>query len=35
MKTLIESTDCYDLVYHDLDWALMAMDQLPELQSTP
>jgi hypothetical protein len=33
MKTLIENVDCYDLVYHDLEWALMAMDQLPELQS--
>ena len=32
MKTLIENVDCYDLVYHDLDWAIRAMDGLPFLQ---
>ncbi len=32
MKTLIESVDCYDLVYHDLDWAVKTMDALPGLQ---
>ena len=31
MKTLIENVDCYDLVYHDLDWAIQAMDTLPSL----
>tara|TARA_R110002049_G_scaffold53223_14_gene149017 strand:+ start:1055 stop:1975 length:921 start_codon:yes stop_codon:yes gene_type:complete len=31
MKTLIDSIDCYDLVYHDLDWAIYAMDQVPNL----
>jgi HprK-related kinase A len=34
MKKLIESVDCYDLVYHDLDWALKAMDELPGLQAS-
>lgn len=33
MKTLIENVDCYDLVYHDLDWAVRAMDELPGLQA--
>jgi HprK-related kinase A len=28
MKTLIDSVDCYDLVYHDLDWALKAIGDL-------
>jgi hypothetical protein len=32
MKTLIENIDCYDLVYHDLDWAIQAIDKLPSLQ---
>jgi hypothetical protein len=32
MKTLIENVTCYDLVYHDLDWAVKMMDELPELQ---
>lgn len=32
MKTLIENIDCYDLVYHDLDWAIGAMDGLPDVQ---
>jgi hypothetical protein len=33
MKTLIEGVDCYDLVYHDLDWALKAIDDLHEWTS--
>lgn len=32
MKTLIENVDCYDLVYHDLDWAVKAMDSLPNFR---
>lgn len=28
MKTLIDSVECYDLVYHDLDWAVAAVDEL-------
>jgi HprK-related kinase A len=28
MKTLIENVSCYDLVYHDLDWAVDAVDNL-------
>jgi HprK-related kinase A len=28
MKTLIENVDCYDLVYHDLDWAVQAVNDL-------
>jgi HprK-related kinase A len=28
MKTLIDSVECYDLVYHDLDWALHAIGDL-------
>jgi HprK-related kinase A len=34
MKTLIENVDCYDLVYHDLDWAVQAMDELPNLRAS-
>jgi HprK-related kinase A len=34
MKTLIENVDCYDLVYHDLDWAIQAMDALPSLRAS-
>jgi HprK-related kinase A len=33
MKNLIAHVDCYDLVYHDLEWALKAIDQLPGLQA--
>jgi HprK-related kinase A len=33
MKTLIENIDCYDLVYHDLDWAVQAVNNLPSLQT--
>jgi HprK-related kinase A len=33
MKTLIENIDCYDLVYHDLDWAVQAVGDLPGLQA--
>jgi HprK-related kinase A len=29
MKTLIENVDCYDLVYHDLEWAVNAINGLP------
>jgi len=28
MKTLIDNVECYDLVYHDLDWALQAVGDL-------
>jgi len=28
MKTLLDNVDCYDLIYHDLAWAVDAMDQL-------
>ena len=28
MKSLIESVDCYDLVYRDLDWALRTIEDL-------
>lgn len=31
MQTLVEKVNCYDLFYHDLDWALGALDQLPEI----
>jgi HprK-related kinase A len=31
MKTLIENVDCYDLVYHDLEWAIRTMDELPSI----
>jgi HprK-related kinase A len=33
MKTLIENIDCYDLVYHDLDWAVQTVNALPGLQA--
>jgi HprK-related kinase A len=33
MKTLIQNIDCYDLVYHDLDWAVQAVGDLPGLQA--
>jgi len=33
MKTLIGNVECYDLVYHDLDWAVKAVDELPCLQA--
>ncbi|MEZ5501991.1 MAG: HprK-related kinase A [Halioglobus sp.] len=29
MKTLIANVECYDLVYHDLDWAVKVIDELP------
>jgi HprK-related kinase A len=32
MKTLIENVDCYDLVYHDLDWAVQAMEKVPNIE---
>lgn len=28
MKTLVSSVECYDLVYHDLDWAVDAINRL-------
>ena len=28
MRTLIDSVECYDLVYHDLDWALKTINDL-------
>jgi HprK-related kinase A len=28
MKTLIDSVECYDLIYHDLDWALQTVGDL-------
>lgn len=31
MKTLIDSVDCYDLVYHDLDWAVRTVNELSDL----
>jgi HprK-related kinase A len=31
MKALIDQVECYDLVYHDLDWAVRNIDELPEL----
>lgn len=34
MKTLIEKVDCYDLVYHDLDWAVKTVGDLPAVQDT-
>lgn len=30
MRTLVENTHCYDLTYHDLDWAVNAMNQLAD-----
>ncbi len=32
MRTLIENVDCYDLIYHDLNWAVKAVNDLPGLQ---
>jgi len=32
MRTLIENVDCYDLVYHDLLWAVETVNDLPGLQ---
>ena len=28
MKTLISTVECFDLVYHDLEWAMQAIDRL-------
>ncbi len=33
MKTLIAHIDCFDLVYHDLDWAVNAVNDLPGWQA--
>lgn len=33
MKALIENVDCFDLVYHDLDWAVSAVNELPDRPS--
>jgi hypothetical protein len=35
MKKLINSVYCYDLVYHDLDWAVKTLDELPVGQTDP
>jgi|TARA_R110002072_G_scaffold187014_1_gene343817 HprK-related kinase A len=35
MKTLIENVTCYDLVYHDLDWAVNAVDSLSDPEPNP
>jgi len=35
MKNLISSVDCYDLVYHDLDWAIEAVNQLTSARTAP
>ncbi len=32
MRTLIDNVDCYDLVYHDLNWAVARVNDLPGLQ---
>lgn len=32
MKALIDRVDCYDLVYRDLDWAVQAVNELPDMQ---
>lgn len=34
MKTLIDSVDCYDLIYQDLDWALQTVGDLHERTCT-
>lgn len=34
MKTLLDSVECYDLVYHDLDWAIRAMNELHRFRVT-
>lgn len=31
MKTLVEHVQCYDLFYHDLDWAIDQLNGLPEI----
>ena len=33
MKKLISHVDCYDLVYHDLDWAVRTVNELPAGQT--
>ncbi|MFT4517678.1 MAG: HprK-related kinase A [Halioglobus sp.] len=33
MKTLLNSVTCYDLVYHDLDWAIDTINNLPPTTS--
>jgi len=30
MRTLVEGASCYDLFYHDLDWAIAALGEIPE-----
>ena len=35
MKTLIENVTCYDLAYHDLDWAVNAVDSLSDPEPNP
>jgi hypothetical protein len=34
MKTLIENVECFDLVYHDLNWAVDAVNQLSDSLDT-
>lgn len=31
MKILIDHVECYDLVYHDLNWAVNMLNELPEI----
>ncbi len=33
MKSLIDNVDCYDLIYHDLEWAVEAINDLPGVQA--
>jgi hypothetical protein len=28
MRTLVDTASCYDLFYHDLDWAIEAIEAL-------
>lgn len=35
MKALISSVQCYDLVYHDLEWALKAVGEMTSRQGYP
>ena len=35
MQTLIDSVECYDLVYRDLDWAIEAVGQLHDRARQP
>jgi HprK-related kinase A len=35
MKILIDRVECYDIVYHDLDWAVKMLNELPEIGTCP